>query len=339
MTERFNFYDVYGYLLPGGLLLALLWLPVGLLFGIWPPMEFGSTLFAVGLSYIAGQVLQVLSQGRFSSKLLVKTRAKKLDDKIIEEEILRHPSDVLLDAELPDGPLLSQIKLRFPELTSISSNTGWTSEIEKCRSKAFMCCRSFLVRRKAAAYVEQWEGMYTLMRGCAAAFVLAAALYIGFGVGNTIWKGSEGLSIFVCLPRHGILRIAFWAALFLALFRASKDLVFDRVHGAENTAPISLRNVIWPKDFRTHVFDLILYTLFIGGMIAARSGTVRSAEIYKSHSGTTVDASLLLLGVVAALMALLCLASYRAFTNTFANAVYRDFRIVSAEPEKGPSDS
>jgi len=37
MIERFNFFDVYGYLLPGGLLMVLTWLPFGLISGRWRP--------------------------------------------------------------------------------------------------------------------------------------------------------------------------------------------------------------------------------------------------------------------------------------------------------------
>src|SRR4051794_30126801 len=60
MIERLNFYDVYGYLLPGSFLLFLLWLPFGIVTGAWPPGEVTSALIAVVIAYITGHLLQGL---------------------------------------------------------------------------------------------------------------------------------------------------------------------------------------------------------------------------------------------------------------------------------------
>lgn len=48
MIERFNFYDIYGYLLPGATLVGLLWLPFGIITGTWPAAQLSEAVFVLG---------------------------------------------------------------------------------------------------------------------------------------------------------------------------------------------------------------------------------------------------------------------------------------------------
>ena len=57
MIDRLNFYDVYGYFIPGTVLLALLWLPIGITTGTWPPAELSSTIVALIASYLVGHLI------------------------------------------------------------------------------------------------------------------------------------------------------------------------------------------------------------------------------------------------------------------------------------------
>ena len=61
MIERFNFYDIYGYLLPGATLVGLLWLPFGIITGVWPTAQLSEAVFVLVFSYVIGHVLHTIS--------------------------------------------------------------------------------------------------------------------------------------------------------------------------------------------------------------------------------------------------------------------------------------
>ena len=61
MIKQFNFYDIYGYLLPGMLLVSLFWLPVGILTRSWPNQDVSNALFLAVGAYILGHVLQTIA--------------------------------------------------------------------------------------------------------------------------------------------------------------------------------------------------------------------------------------------------------------------------------------
>jgi hypothetical protein len=66
---KFNFYDIYGFALPGFLLVAILWLPFGLIQKSWPDPELSSALIGVVLVYIAGHLLQTVARQVLPSRL------------------------------------------------------------------------------------------------------------------------------------------------------------------------------------------------------------------------------------------------------------------------------
>jgi hypothetical protein len=86
MIEKFNFYDVYGYFLPGFALAALLYLPFGLIGGRWPSATLADGVAAVIIAYLAGHLLQTIALHAAPSQ--TKDAAGEM----------RFPSDVLLDA-------------------------------------------------------------------------------------------------------------------------------------------------------------------------------------------------------------------------------------------------
>ena len=68
--DRFNFYDVYGYLLPGLVTLGLFALPFRIVAGFQLPSEWSGTFVALVVGYVVGHVLQNLA-----SPVLVRLRA------------------------------------------------------------------------------------------------------------------------------------------------------------------------------------------------------------------------------------------------------------------------
>lgn len=177
MNIKFNFYDIYGFALPGFLLLALLWLPFGLIAKNWPDPEFSSALVGVILAYFAGHVLQTVALNVIPSNFLGG----------------RYPSNVFLDKKDPNfafsqefkSRLANQIETTF-QLNVLPDVSGETADA--VRRDAFFLCRSALIKSKTVIYAEQFEGLYALMRGLSAGFALAVAYYLGWAY-SSLWLG------------------------------------------------------------------------------------------------------------------------------------------------------
>jgi hypothetical protein len=214
MVEKFNFYDIYGYLLPGIAFCGLIWVPFGLLFHVWPTQELSSAILVLVLSYFVGHIIQGFAVSLFPST--------STDD--------RYPSDLLLDQGRP--PFSKEVKKKIEELSqkyfglplgngdqpvevatpeeraelarkrteaaANPGNAGLRGEIEKTekelkertrerlahnRNDAFFQARSALLRDKRTSYWEQFEGLYAMMRGLSAALAAAAAYFFGWALG------------------------------------------------------------------------------------------------------------------------------------------------------------
>lgn len=61
------------------------------------------------------------------------------------------------------------------------------AEQDSNRGTAFLQSRAFLIRKDAARYVEQFEGLYAMMRGLGCVFFLSAAYLLGW-VLSFHWK-------------------------------------------------------------------------------------------------------------------------------------------------------
>jgi hypothetical protein len=177
LIERFNFYDVYGYFLPGAALLTLIWLPFGVSERLWPPSAFSSAIAAFAFAYVLGHVLQTVATGALPSKGKDSKGAR------------RYPSDVFLDPE--DKTFSTIFKQQLQQHVSAAFNVDLNvdqyaekAEVSARRSNAFFLCRGVLIRANIASYSEQFEGMYALMRGLATAFWLSAAYLAGWAAAS-----------------------------------------------------------------------------------------------------------------------------------------------------------
>jgi len=171
LIQRFNFYDVYGYLVPGPVLLAVFWLPFGLVLDHWPATGWSSALVALVFAYVAGHVLQLLAAPAFP-------HARPL------------PHDSLLGANnlTFSVALKDQLYDRIQDQFHINVRQGPAADqdLPRRRQDAFLLCRIALIRSGAASYAEQFQGMYALMRGVTAALVLGASNYLGWGLGSLL---------------------------------------------------------------------------------------------------------------------------------------------------------
>jgi hypothetical protein len=177
MIERFNFYDIYGYLLPGALLLGLAWLPAAIVAGVRPPTGVELALIGAVASYLLGHLLHIIDRYLFAvTKKDVRGKA-------------RFPHDLLLDkADGTFSPELraqiaDQIQRRFG-LNVTEGDDVAGGELGKRRGDAFQLCRRWLSQEKVGSYAEQFEGLYSLMRGLASACLAAMSFYFGWAIAS-----------------------------------------------------------------------------------------------------------------------------------------------------------
>lgn len=237
MIERFNFFDVYGYLLPGAFLLALGWLPVGIVAGAWPPAEIELALVGGIASYLLGHLLHITHRYLFT---------------VTEKDaqgMARYPHDLLMDeADTTFTPALKrQIADHIQKRFGIEVTNGGDAvdgSLERRRFDAFQLCRRWLIQEKSVSYAEQFQGLYELRRGLAAGCLATTFLYLGYALaslfpplGSERWDevAALGLSLLAAGLSLRFPRRLFWcfaAILFAAGFVAGGWLGIQEWQGA-----------------------------------------------------------------------------------------------------------
>lgn len=300
MLERLNFYDIYGYFLPGAALVLLLWLPFGLVRHKWPASDLGSAVIGVVVAYISGLVLQM-----FATKVIPSSAGRGSDGHA------RNPSDIVLDRG--DSTFSASFKTSLAKLIKekfdldLGVDKTESREIDKVRRDAFLLARQVLIGNigsKEASYVEQFEGMYTLTRGLTASLGLAFVYYAGWGLSVLSTGWSERAAV-----------VAITIALLVAVNLAAQLLRTDL--GGDTHSKLE----------RIAAFFLLVVGAGIGYGLGRRYGV------------TAVQAGMLgLCAIVALLGCLRFYGAYKFFATTFAITVWRDF-FVSAGKGQAPTDN
>ena len=273
--QRFNFLDLFGYLIPGAVLLVLLWMPYGLTTGVWPTSELLSGVLALGVAYVLGHVLQGLAHFAFPSK----------------DSTGRYPSDWLLD---------DQDKRAFPAAVRqvlsllvakrfgicVRGNGLADEGVRYRRASIFHLCRGALIQKGVAGYVEQYQGMYFLTRGLAAAFALSATYLAGLALANSA----------VAPP-------PFWIIIVAAI-------------AAFAVPPLLVRFGLGPV-----AKFLDKWWLWGAGSLLLVGGALNVRFIPKEP----IELGMMLGSLLAAFFAYRCRQSSVEFQSYFARAVYQDF--------------
>ena len=297
MIKQFNFYDVYGYLFPGVVLLGLLWVPIGVVSRTWPEQDISKALFLAVLSYIVGHLLQAIAHDAVPSKVVRDTNMR-----------WRFPSDRLLDkndSTLGEGfktRLAEQVKKQFKIDLVVAQDA--TDEISRNRSTAFFQARSYLLAKKTAQYVEQFEGLYAMMRGLACAF-LAGAVYLG-GWSLAYYHFSWSPCLFVVLPCVAGL-VALGSSI-VVLCNSIGVLLFQ------------------PKCRSCAPRALAVSLLVVFSSAGFWAATWQPEPFWKNAPSYT-ESVLWLSTVIALIAALQCFSSYRFFAIQFARSVWQDFSV------------
>jgi hypothetical protein len=165
MIDRFNFYDIYGYVLPGLAALGVGWFPFWFLATRDLPAGWSSALVGVVIAYLLGHVLKPLG-----------TSALWRDE----------PSVAMLDdATFPNEMRVLLLAVIHRRLGIQVGAAPADDPAEKARRQAaFFACRSALIQSEAVSYAEQFEALYVACRGVAFAAILAVPYWWGWMIGR-----------------------------------------------------------------------------------------------------------------------------------------------------------
>jgi hypothetical protein len=290
VLEKFNFYDIYGYFIPGAVLLVLLYAPFTLTG--WQPTvplgEFSTVVLAVIVSYLIGYFMQSMATNAVPSKF----------DGLYPSVRLLNPSDHTFATKLKETISVRCLS-RFGIDPEISKEARSHPEVESARNTAFRLARAATNARRSGTYSEQYQGLYSMMRGLAITFAFGCLYMIGWSV--SLWH------------YHGTPVIAFWlevlslaATLGLAIWRYAQG--FES--GARKAAD---------------VWGLVA----VAGLALGAGAFVGQTEIFDLRADLIFWASV----VVFLAAALRFYVSYELFSNEFAKAVWTGFCVI--DPNKG----
>jgi len=175
MIDRLNFYDLYGYLIPGVTLLMIAGLPfvvLGQSFPVALPQgEIASAILVVVLAYIAGYFVQSMATNAVPSSFGG-----------------QYPSSRVLDAT--DHTFSPELKARIQQKAQtdfgldLEAGSDASAAVANVRRDGFFCARAAIGHAGTGAYAEQFEGLYSMMRGLAVTFGFGLFYMAGWGVSN-----------------------------------------------------------------------------------------------------------------------------------------------------------
>jgi len=294
VIKQFNFYDIYGYFIPGMLLVGVFWLPFGMLTQSWPAQDLSNALFLAVLSYILGHIVQTIAPSLIPSTVLDEKKQRRFYSDIY----LDYSNNSKFGVEFKEK-LAAQVSemfgLNLDVAQDVVQDEKGKSAISTNRQTAFFQARFFLVAKKAAHYAEQNEGLYAMMRGLACSFC-AGALYLA----------GWGLSF-----HYDQLCLRWTLAILLAI----------GVGGALVSSCIAL---LPNKDARKAVVLLALFlilALLCSGFWIGAEQPGKFWSLTPAHADRILWAS----ACLAIIAATRCLSFYKYYTDLFAQTVWRDF--------------
>lgn len=291
MIEKFNFYDVYGYLIPGGTLLALLWLPYARTVSEWPKIfSWAGAMAAAAVvvaAYITGHLVQTIANQALPSTVKGKGDSGKKASR-------RQPSSVLLDSK--DSAFVCRLEEMVRTLFGISvfgDDRERATDVDTRRGEAFLLCRAALVDAKVATYVEQFEGMYTLMRGLSLVFLFGAGYLSGWALSQFASSSSQAVA--------GV------TALFFTGVGTGVSIAAAPLDGRCVPSPRRSRLDRWACA--SVIAALIAFGCYLGASASASFGRSMFLPV----------------AFVAVFCSFRCYVAYRSFTWSYAGEVWRGF--------------
>jgi hypothetical protein len=258
------------------------------------------------LAYIVGHLVRVVSSSVVPSTIVVGKSRRAVSDYVLDHSNKEWPEDFKLR-------LQQQVHELFNISLEIDKDGGGldelSKEISKDRNTAFFQARSYLVAKDSAAYVEQFEGMYSMMRGLGCCFWVGAVYFAGW-----------------------------WISLYSGVCCVATVMKVVTVLGLAGTLWFSL----WPK-LKDHWKKVASGSFWLVSFCSLGFWMgVGSTRHYLGHLPHPNVRSALLGGVVIMVLAAIkCFSAYREFADLFAETVWRDFSTCvaygsNADAKKGP---
>jgi hypothetical protein len=299
VIKQFNFYDIYGYLIPGMLLLGVLWVPIGLTMKTVPEQDLSKALFLAVLAYVIGHLLRTVSSALVPSTL---------DGRVISDQLL-DKSDRRWTKEFKEL-LEKQVKPFGLPLNVDRDGTG-SDETSENRKAAFFQARAYLIAKKAAAYAEQFEGLYSMMRGLGCSLCAGIAYFLG-------WLA----------PSWAPLSWVIWVLTAVGVVGTFKFSMPTKVKREAKKSDEKKKH-----EMNTVAALWLFCFLGFGHAVGTASASHFGHPLYPNSQ------RLLFAGVVGmSLAAIKCFAAYRYFAEQFAQTVWRDFSACvsyGSTPETG----
>jgi hypothetical protein len=176
VIERFNFYDVYGYLIPGVVLLLCVGLPFLLSGTKFELNEWTALIVGVVVAYLAGHLIQTMATTAIPSS------------RDSERRPWQYYSATILNPKSRDLSVKTKDRLQL----SVRSWFGLDLSIGKDSDESVGAARqdAFLLARRvvnaASNYSEQFEGIYVMMRGITVALWLGIAFTLGWAFASRL---------------------------------------------------------------------------------------------------------------------------------------------------------
>src|SRR6202049_541753 len=298
MIERFNFFDIYGYLIPGVFWLALMWLPFGLRSGF--PSWSTAQITVVGLvgGYILGHLLYAMA------RLIFPGRTKDTPG------CVGPLSSLLLDDD--NHELSNPVKKKLAE--ELERRFGIDAS-DRHHGDVFFLCRTAIAQAKVGSYAEQYQGLNSLTRGLATACIFAVVLYSGLVIQACFlpldvargqrWSGGAAVALTL-------------APLIVIVFRDGISKQLAKMH-------LSLSSDVLSMSERS-AFAIALFAI---GIYAGYIYPLSTSQVY-------------LLALIGAILLVGCrrfAIAAKAFNDSLALAVYRDFVVLTTAPRAEPDRS
>jgi hypothetical protein len=303
VLDRFNFYDVYGYVVPGLVLLGLLAMPQAVVSGSAPSPDIGTAALYILGAYVVGHILHRISSKVFGHGAM---------------------AEALLTPQNPSLSPWAKAKVRALILARFDLDL----DSEGTTREAFHLCRAALAQGKASRYLEQFQSLYVAMRHIATALVLGACFAYGWGVREfSTWSGLAFLPITVFAA--GLMAgIVWWV-----LGPANKD-TWEKARSSCSsvTGRWKARRCLvcaWLRLNPSGWFVAACFGLCIHGFLEAPDSWARRADV-----------GILFASVVVLLAShKLLLRAYADHSDNYAREVFMSFITLETYPRKAADDA
>jgi len=181
METKFNFYDFVGYVIPGALLLGLLY---------WASISFFALPLTVKVDSIGESILFVASS--YFAGHLVQALGNVLEAREVKKWGGWYSVQFLRDSDTHYTPQFKrEIKRIAEKMFGLSPEAETTNSVSKDKryQEIFNLCYALIVQEGAATHTEIFNGIYSLYRG------MLAAVWIGLVISLAIFLKASILAV------------------------------------------------------------------------------------------------------------------------------------------------